>query len=177
MLHVQSESIKSAVGSTEKGAPVGKSQPGERSRCGDGVSARIEFLAGGGVQRIKRRMRAGLGALVGGVYAPGFLNLPRVFSERLALDTLQGGIGWNREGERIAITLEGLALANAKVSGNASGTYRTAAQGPGTIDLSVQLAKADVRDIYRYVPVIVPSAARERNVERSPPPSSCASSR
>src|SRR5204862_4260264 len=89
------------------------------------------------------------------------VDLPRVFSERLALDTLQGGIGWNREGERIAITLEGLALANAQVSGNASGTYRTAAQGPGTIDLSVQLAKADVRDIYRYIPVTVPGAARE----------------
>ncbi|HEX9277794.1 MAG TPA: YhdP family protein [Casimicrobiaceae bacterium] len=89
------------------------------------------------------------------------VDLPRVFSERVALDTLQGGIGWRREGENIEITLEGLALANAQVSGNASGSYRTAARGPGTIDLSVQLARADVRDIYRYVPVTVPSAARE----------------
>ncbi|TMH62852.1 MAG: TIGR02099 family protein [Betaproteobacteria bacterium] len=89
------------------------------------------------------------------------IDLPRVFSERLALDTLQGGIGWRRQGENIAITLEALTLANAQVSGNASGTYRTAAQGRGTIDLNVQLARADVRDIYRYIPVTVPGAARE----------------
>src|SRR5206468_12973882 len=89
------------------------------------------------------------------------IDLPRVFSERLALDTLQGGIGWSRQGETIAITLEALTLANAQVSGHASGTYRTAAQGRGTIDLNVQLARAAVRDIYRYVPVTVPGAARE----------------
>ncbi|MDQ2963402.1 MAG: TIGR02099 family protein, partial [Pseudomonadota bacterium] len=89
------------------------------------------------------------------------VDLPRVFAERLALDTLEGRIGWTREGEDFAITLEGLALANAQVSGNASGTYRTAARGPGRVDLTVQLARADVRDIYRYVPVTVPIAARE----------------
>jgi uncharacterized protein (TIGR02099 family) len=89
------------------------------------------------------------------------VDLPRVFSERLALESLQGGIGWSRQDEHIAITLESFAFANAQVSGNASGTYRTATRGPGTIDLSVQLARADVRDIYRYVPVTVPAAARE----------------
>jgi uncharacterized protein (TIGR02099 family) len=89
------------------------------------------------------------------------VDLPRLFAERLALDTLEGRIGWTRQGEDIAITLEGLALANAQVSGHASGTYRTATRGPGMIDLSVQLTRADVRDIYRYVPVTVPIKVRE----------------
>jgi uncharacterized protein (TIGR02099 family) len=89
------------------------------------------------------------------------VDLPRLFGERLALDTLEGRIGWSRQAEDIAITLDGLALASAQVSGHASGSYRTATRGPGTVDLNVQLARADVRDIYRYVPVTVPAAARE----------------
>jgi uncharacterized protein (TIGR02099 family) len=89
------------------------------------------------------------------------IDLPRVFAERLALDTFQGGISWSRQGEDFAITLEGFAFADARVSGNASGTYRTAPRGPGIVDLSVQLTRADVRDIYRYVPVTVPPKARE----------------
>jgi uncharacterized protein (TIGR02099 family) len=89
------------------------------------------------------------------------VDLPRVFAERLAVDTLQGNIGWERKGEEIAVALDGLAFANAQVSGTAGGTYRMAPQGPGTIDLDVRLARADVRDIYRYVPVTVPAPVRE----------------
>ena len=89
------------------------------------------------------------------------VELPHVFAERIAVDTLQGHIGWERKGEEIAVALDGLAFANAQVSGTAGGTYRIAPQGPGTIDLDVRIARADVRDVYRYVPVTVPVPVRE----------------
>src|SRR5206468_6122930 len=89
------------------------------------------------------------------------VDLPRVFVERLALDSLQGRVGWSREGEEIAVTLDGLALATAQVAGTASGNYHTTEHGPGRVDLNVQLARANVRDLYRYVPVTVPLPVRE----------------
>lgn len=89
------------------------------------------------------------------------LDLPHVFAERIALDSLQGRLAWERKGEAVAVTLGSLAFANAQVAGTASGTYQTASEGPGTIDLNVQLPHADVRDIYRYVPVSVSAAARD----------------
>src|SRR4029077_8462016 len=45
------------------------------------------------------------------------VELPHVFAERVAVDTLQGHIGWERKGEEIAVALDGLAFANAQVSG------------------------------------------------------------
>ncbi len=88
------------------------------------------------------------------------IELPRVFEERVALDSVQGRIVWEHADGETAITLEGLAFANAYIAGSASGTYRTAAEGPGTIDLTGQLARADLREAYRYLPVTLPPAAR-----------------
>ncbi len=89
------------------------------------------------------------------------IDLPRLFAERLALDSLRGRIGWERNGAAIAVSLAGVDFANAQIAGTASGTYQTVEGGPGTIDLSVQLPHADVRDVYRYVPVTVSDAVRE----------------
>lgn len=89
------------------------------------------------------------------------IDLPHVFAEPLALDSLQGRVAWERKGDGLAVTLAGLSFANAQVAGTAAGTYQTAAQGPGTIELNMQLPHADVRDVYRYVPVTVPGGVRE----------------
>ncbi len=88
------------------------------------------------------------------------VDLPGVFAERLALDSVRGRIGWERNPAGVAVTLTGLAFANPQLAGTASGTYQTAAAGPGTIDLNVQLPHADVRDVYRYVPVTVSESVR-----------------
>ena len=89
------------------------------------------------------------------------LDLPHIFAEQVALDSLQGRIAWERKGDSVAVTLGSLAFANAQVAGTASGSYQTASEGPGTIELNVQLPHADVRDVYRYVPVTVSEKVRE----------------
>jgi uncharacterized protein (TIGR02099 family) len=89
------------------------------------------------------------------------IEMPHLFAERVPLDSLQGNLAWQREGDSVAVTLGGLAFANAQIAGTASGSYRTTSQGPGSIELNVQLPHADVRDIYRYVPVTVSATVRD----------------
>ncbi|TMH59016.1 MAG: TIGR02099 family protein [Betaproteobacteria bacterium] len=88
------------------------------------------------------------------------VELPRIFDEKLALDSIQGRIGWQREDGETAITLEQIAFANAHLAGSANGTYHTAAEGPGSIDLTAQIARGDVRQAYRYLPLKLPPAVR-----------------
>jgi uncharacterized protein (TIGR02099 family) len=89
------------------------------------------------------------------------VELPRVFAERIALDTLQGRVGWSRGGEETAVTLDGVAFAGPALAGSTSGTYRMAASGPGRVDLTAQITRAEARDLYRYVPLRVPAAVRD----------------
>jgi uncharacterized protein (TIGR02099 family) len=88
------------------------------------------------------------------------VELPGLFAERLPLDSLGGHVGWERKGSNVAVTLTGVAFNNPQIAGTANGTYQTAPSGPGTIDLSVQLPHADVRDVYRYIPVTVSESVR-----------------
>ena len=83
------------------------------------------------------------------------LDFPRIFPEpRIALETLNGRIDWERQGERqIAVRFSSLNFSNAHLSGNASGAYTYTGSGPGTIDLSAQLNRADGAQIARYLPL------------------------
>ncbi|HET9765156.1 MAG TPA: YhdP family protein [Casimicrobiaceae bacterium] len=88
------------------------------------------------------------------------IQLPRFLDDKLALDTLQGRVAWQRVDGEIAFTFEQMAFANAALAGSASGAYRTATGGPGTIDLTAQLARADAREAHRYLPSALPLAVR-----------------
>ena len=88
------------------------------------------------------------------------VELPRIFDEKIALDSLQGRIGWERANGETAITFDQVTLANAHVAGSANGIYHTMAGGPGTIDLTAQVARADLREAYRYLPAKLPAAVR-----------------
>ncbi|HEX8010943.1 MAG TPA: YhdP family protein [Casimicrobiaceae bacterium] len=88
------------------------------------------------------------------------VELSQIFDEKIALDTVEGRIGWERAAGETAITLAGLAFANAQLAGSAKGTYRTLSGGPGMIDLTAQIARADVREVYRYLPLKLPAAVR-----------------
>src|SRR6266513_4739835 len=83
------------------------------------------------------------------------LELPRIFPEpRIPLETLNGRIDWERQGERqVALRFSSLSFSNAHLSGTASGAYTYADSGPGTIDLSAQLSRADGAQITRYLPL------------------------
>jgi uncharacterized protein (TIGR02099 family) len=82
------------------------------------------------------------------------LSLPRVFPEpRLLLDTLNGQIEWERQGEHgFIVRLPSLTLANAHFSANVYGSYSSAGSGPGAADLSAHLNRADVSHIATYLP-------------------------
>jgi uncharacterized protein (TIGR02099 family) len=88
------------------------------------------------------------------------VELPRIFDEKLALDSIQGRIGWERADGETAITLDQITFANAHVAGSANGTYRLANEGPGSIDLTAQLGRFDIRQAYRYLPLKLPPAVR-----------------
>jgi uncharacterized protein (TIGR02099 family) len=83
------------------------------------------------------------------------LDLPRVFAEpRIALDALNGHIEWELHGERqLAVRAASLSFSNAHLSGNAFGSYAYTGSGPGTIDLSAQLNRADGTQTARYLPL------------------------
>jgi uncharacterized protein (TIGR02099 family) len=83
------------------------------------------------------------------------LDLPRVFPEpRIALDSLSGQLDWERSADgRANIRIPNLAFANAHAAGTAFGSYAFTGEGPGVIDLSVQLVRADGQYTTKYLPL------------------------
>jgi uncharacterized protein (TIGR02099 family) len=93
------------------------------------------------------------------------LELPGLLPEpRLALETLNGRIEWQRQSDgAVQVQLPSLAFANADLSGAAHGSYLHTGAGPGSIDLSVLLNRADGSRIGHYLPHerILPAGLRE----------------
>jgi uncharacterized protein (TIGR02099 family) len=82
------------------------------------------------------------------------VELPRVFAEpRLAFDILSGELSWRRDGAGFSVEVPSLTFTNADLSGNAFGAYATTGEGPGTIDLSAVLSRADARHLAHYLPL------------------------
>jgi uncharacterized protein (TIGR02099 family) len=84
----------------------------------------------------------------------GEIYLPRVFPQpRIALDFLNGLVEWERQGDAgFSVRLASVTFSNEHFSGNAHGSYASAASGPGTIDLSAQFNRADATQLERYLP-------------------------
>lgn len=82
------------------------------------------------------------------------VELPRVFPEpRLEFEALAGVVEWRRDGERIRFTIPSLTFSNADLSGNAFGAYEYEGGGPGRVDVSAVLNRADARNLARYLPL------------------------
>jgi uncharacterized protein (TIGR02099 family) len=82
------------------------------------------------------------------------LDLPRVFPEpRIALDSLAGELDWERDPARgLMLRVSSLSFANEHASGNLFGGYAYRGEGPGIIDLSAILNRADAKNLARYLP-------------------------
>jgi uncharacterized protein (TIGR02099 family) len=80
-------------------------------------------------------------------------ELPQVFAQPLPFDSLTAQIAWTRLPGRTELRFNNVSFANADGAGTASGSYRTAAQGRGDIDVSGNLVRADARGVLRYIPV------------------------
>ena len=82
------------------------------------------------------------------------LELPRIFPQpSLAFDSLAGNLEWQREGAQgFTVRVSSLSFANEHASGNLFGAYAWRGEGPGTVDLSAVLNRADGRSVARYLP-------------------------
>jgi uncharacterized protein (TIGR02099 family) len=83
------------------------------------------------------------------------VELPRVFVDPVRdFDTLTAQLGWSHVRDELQLKLSNIAFANAHLAGTAFGSYNTAAEGPGVIDLSARLHRADARHVARYIPFL-----------------------
>jgi uncharacterized protein (TIGR02099 family) len=60
----------------------------------------------------------------------------------------------------IRISLSNIAFSNKDLAGTAFGSYAWNGEGPGTIDLSAQLSRADAKQVPRYMPLILSAGLR-----------------
>jgi len=84
------------------------------------------------------------------------LDLPQVFPQRhVRLDRLDGQIDWARsQPGAIDVRIPSLSFSGQHFAGNASGTYSWRdGRGPGTIDLTARLSRADGSQVARYLPL------------------------
>ena len=84
------------------------------------------------------------------------IDLPKVFPEpRIGLDELNGQIDWERSPSgAVEVRISSLNFANAHLAGSAFGSYAwREGAGPGTIDLSARLSRADGSQVVRYLPL------------------------
>lgn len=102
--------------------------------------------------------------------AGGSVDVPDVLSEaRIALDQFSAQASWQHRGDDWQVALSDLRFANADAQGQGSVKWRTsdplhtAKRGrfPGELDLQVTLARADARQVHRYLPKVIDSAARD----------------
>jgi uncharacterized protein (TIGR02099 family) len=89
------------------------------------------------------------------------LDLPAVFPEpRLALGSLKTRAVWQVDGQAVDVRLDRLDFAGADAAGSVRGTYHFSGEGPGEIDLTATLSRADGRAVWRYMPSVVNANAR-----------------
>jgi uncharacterized protein (TIGR02099 family) len=83
------------------------------------------------------------------------LELPKVFPEpALLLEALNGEIGWERPAaDRLAVRFANLSAANEDFAATAFGGYDWTGEGPGAVDLTAQLQRADGRAAEKYLPL------------------------
>ena len=92
------------------------------------------------------------------------LELPKVFPEpRILLDTLNGEVGWERTESGVAVRLANLSYANEDFAGTAYGSYAWTGEGPGVVDLTAQLSRADGKSTAKYLPLATLMGARARD--------------
>jgi uncharacterized protein (TIGR02099 family) len=81
------------------------------------------------------------------------LELPKIFAEPIPIDFLTANAAWTVRQGAVDVTVRNASFANEHAVGSVAGSYRGAAEGPGSVDLSGTLVRAEARQIWRYMPV------------------------
>ncbi|MBL8445539.1 MAG: TIGR02099 family protein [Zoogloeaceae bacterium] len=90
------------------------------------------------------------------------LELPAVFPEpRLALAVLQAQGGWQRNEQGLKLEIEQARFENPDAAGTFSGSYVLTDDGPGLVDLSADLSRADGEAVWRYLPLALNERTRD----------------
>lgn len=84
----------------------------------------------------------------------GGLEWPKIFSEPLPLDYLTANALWTSRGGVVDVMLRNASFTNEHLAGSVSGSYRSAAESSGSVDLSGMLVRADAHQVWRYLPVV-----------------------
>ena len=85
----------------------------------------------------------------------GYVDLPRVFEQaHILLASLDASGGWNHKSEQLVVTLDAIEFANDDAAGQARGSYRPAESGPGELDITGELTRAQGAAVWRYIPII-----------------------
>ncbi len=89
------------------------------------------------------------------------VELPQVFPESaITLDTLNAQAKWKISQGRVEAELSRAEFAGADAAGSAQGTYRSSPDGPGSIDLTAALTRAEATAVWRYLPAAINVDAR-----------------
>ncbi len=99
------------------------------------------------------------------------LSLPGLFADPVVPLEHFNLVGqWTQAGENLEVRIDTLNFDNADAAGSASGLYRrgplSTSKGPGYLDLTAHLSRADARRVSRYMPQTIPEDARSY-VERA----------
>ena len=80
---------------------------------------------------------------------------------RSGFDTLDAEVRWTRDAARTEVHVDKLAFANPHATGSARGVWRSLPQGPGEIDLTASIPRADVRHLHPYLPRWLQASTRD----------------
>lgn len=90
------------------------------------------------------------------------LELPTVFADpRLEFEQLNAKANWTMADGRVDIQFQSLSFDNKDAAGSASGRYRSSLDGPGEIDITAQLSRADGAALWRYMPLVINRDVRD----------------
>ncbi|MEQ1837938.1 MAG: AsmA-like C-terminal region-containing protein, partial [Candidatus Nitrotoga sp.] len=87
------------------------------------------------------------------------LDAPQIMPEPLQLDSLTAKTGWQKNDLGYAIQYENVSVENQDAAGIISGSFQTLADGPGEIDLKVNLTRALMQRTSRYIPLVALKSA------------------
>ncbi|MDR2925061.1 MAG: TIGR02099 family protein [Azoarcus sp.] len=93
----------------------------------------------------------------------GHVDLPRVFEQaRVPFESLDASGGWNHRSGRLAVTLHAIKVVNEDAAAQAAGSYWPAeGGGPGEIDLTGEVDRAQGAAVWRYIPIIAGKQVRD----------------